>query len=298
MSVRIIGLLVLFGCALGVWWQHGQSTIVCTQPLPYRLGQIDERFGLSHSDFLETIQRAEHLWEKALGGNLFEYDPTAHLRIDLLFDERQQIAMAGQRLADKMQQTASSHANLAESYTYWRQVWSEKTQAYDNALADYHTRTAEYEANVQRWNTQGSVPPQVYAALENERQQLQTLQQQLDSDRAYVNSLVNTVNALAERGKTLTATYDRQVKTYKNLYGENRRFHKGEYNGKAITIYQFHNLDDLTLVLAHEFGHALGVEHVDDPEAVMHEAIGEQDLDPVALTPADVRALHTACDDR
>lgn len=298
MSVRILGLLLLLGCALGVWWQRGQSYTTCTQPLPYRPGQVDERFGLSHSDVLEAIQRAEQLWETALGENLFEYDPTARLSINLLFDERQQTALAGRRLANKLQQTASSHATLAESYAYWHQVLTEKTRAYDSVLADYNTRAEEYQANAQRWNTPGGAPRRVYADLENERQQLQTLQQQLDSDRGYIRSLVDTVNTLADRGKTLTTTYNRQVKTYKNLYGENRRFHKGEYNGKAITIYQFHNLDDLTLVLVHELGHALGVEHVNNPEAVMHDFIGEQELEPVALTPEDVRALRTACHDR
>jgi hypothetical protein len=37
------------------------------------------------------------------------------------------------------------------------------------------------------------------------------------------------------------------------------------------------------------------LDHVDDPKAVMHEILGDQDLDTLMLTSADVRALHTAC---
>jgi hypothetical protein len=37
------------------------------------------------------------------------------------------------------------------------------------------------------------------------------------------------------------------------------------------------------------------LDHVDDPKAVMHEILGDQDLDTLTLTSADVRALHTAC---
>jgi hypothetical protein len=37
------------------------------------------------------------------------------------------------------------------------------------------------------------------------------------------------------------------------------------------------------------------LDHVDDPKAVMHEILDDQDLDTLTLTSADVRALHTAC---
>ena len=48
-------------------------------------------------------------------------------------------------------------------------------------------------------------------------------------------------------------------------------------------------------ILVHELGHALGLAHVDDPKAVMHEILSDQDLDTLTLTSADVRALHAAC---
>jgi predicted Zn-dependent protease len=62
-----------------------------------------------------------------------------------------------------------------------------------------------------------------------------------------------------------------------------------------VPFYEKFRLDDLILILAHELGHALGLDHVDNPKAVMHEILGDQDLDTLTLTSADVRALHTAC---
>ena len=83
-----------------------------------------------------------------------------------------------------------------------------------------------------------------------------------------------------------------RCKYYNALYGEHRHFHKGEYDGKDITIYQYRDLADLILILTHELGHALGLAHVNDPKAVMYEILGKQDLETLTLTSTDVCAAH------
>jgi GNAT superfamily N-acetyltransferase len=107
--------------------------------------------------------------------------------------------------------------------------------------------------------------------------------------------IITTLQELEDRDKTLVETHAKQVQSYNALYGEHRLFHKGEYNGKEITIYQYQDRTDLILILAHELGHALGLAHVDDRKAVMYELLSDQDLDTLTLTSADVRALHAAC---
>ena len=79
--------------------------------------------------------------------------------------------------------------------------------------------------------------------------------------------------------------------------GAGEKFSAGEYirdeTGERINIYQFDGRDKLIRVLAHELGHALGLDHVDDPASVMYEmnsGTGE------TLGAGDIAELRKLCD--
>ena len=291
---RRIWWLLLIGIVLGVlaWHQH---QAVCHTPILYRIGHIDAQFDLSASEVRTALEQAEHLWDNALGRDLFAYSATAKLTINFVFDERQRATRAKDRLLSRLQQTEASHADLAQSYDTWRGLYQDKRQAYEAARMAYEARVQAYNTQIQQWNARGGTPVQVQQTLAVERTQLEASQRQLAADQSELQDTIATLKGLEDRSKTLVETHARQVQSYNALYGEHRRFHKGEYNGKEITIYQYQDLDDLVLILAHELGHALGLAHVDDPKAVMHEILGDQDLDTLTLTSADVRALRTIC---
>jgi len=295
MVTRKIWLLLLVCVVLvAVVWR--QQQVACHAPILYRLGHVDTRFGLSESQVRAAIEQAERLWEHALGRNLFEHSYTAKLAINLVFDTRQHATHVQQRLLPRLQQTEAAHADAAQSYATWRRIYEEKRTAYEAARTAQQERVQTYNAQVQQWNAHGGAPVQAQTMLAAARAQIEASQTQLAADEAELREIVQTLQALVDRGKTLAETYAKQVQSYNALYGESRQFHKGEYNGKDITIYQYHDTPDLTLVLAHELGHALGLAHVDDPKAVMHALLGEQDLETLTLTNADVRALKTTCD--
>jgi hypothetical protein len=286
---------LLLGCAvLGVLVWH-QRQGVCRTPILYRIGHIDTRFGLSDSAVRTALEQAEQLWENALGRNLFTYSATAKLPINFVFDERQHATHVKQRLLSKLQQTEASRTDLAQSYVTWRGLYQDKRRAYEAAHRDYEVRVHAYNAQVQQWNARSEPSVQAQQALTVERAQIEADQRQLATDQDELRDIMATLRELADRDTTLVETHTRQVESYNTLYGEHRRFHKGEYNGKEITIYQYQNLPDLILILAHELGHALGLAHVDDPKAVMHAILSEQHLNTLTLTSADVRALHAAC---
>ena len=71
-----------------------------------------------------------------------------------------------------------------------------------------------------------------------------------------------------------------------------RLFDKGLFNGREIHIYEFESQEDLRLTLAHEFGHALGMKHHNDPKALMYPMLEEQDMQHFRLQSADIALFN------
>ena len=107
-----------------------------------------------------------------------------------------------------------------------------------------------------------------------------------------IKSMVVVINEIA-------TNYNLDVVNYR---GENSKlgteFCEGNYTGKdgkqTITIYQFDSGVRLVRVLAHEFGHALGLLHNDSREAIMYRL---NQSDSLELAPADIAALKARCGD-
>jgi hypothetical protein len=290
--VGLLGLLVCVALAAVLWTLRPAP---CARPIALRIGQIDDRFGLARDEVDEALREAEALWERALGSRLFTHSPTATLTVNLVYDERQQSTQTRERLKDSMRAAEASHTAAGRSYADWRSTYDSRAQDFQAAHAAYEERARAYNAQVQQWNARGGAPPGDQASLEAERSKLEAMRRELESSRAALEEFGASVRSLADKSNAIAEAHNRTVATFNSLYGASRQFHKGEYDGREISVFEFHDGRDFTLLLAHELGHALGIGHVEDPTAVMHAVGGAQVVEPLVLTAADVAALKTIC---
>jgi hypothetical protein len=288
-----LGLVGVVAVVAALLWTQRYGA--CVHPVAYRVGAVDERFGLRADEVREALRRAESLWERALGRTLFANTPTATLTVEFVFDERQQRTQTGDRLRNAMRETRASHASAGQTYEQWRRTYEGRARDIESAQAAYTERAQAFNARVQEWNARGGAPREAQAELEAERGRLDGARRQIESDRAALGELATTVNALAAKGNAIASAHNESVATFNGLYGEPRQFHKGEYDGRTITIFEFHDERDLTLVLAHELGHALGLGHVAETAAIMNAIGGGQTMEPLALADSDVAALRKLC---
>ena len=235
-------------------------------------------------------QQATQIWKQGTGHDYFVYDPDAQLAIHLIYDERQQESEQRREHLSRLQSN--------------QQVWLEKRKNLDQIeqqiqqnrqLLDF--KKQQLEQQIQHYN-QEQQSAQQHHVIQSQReyfqQQQQVLQQNvqlLQQEISQYNQKIAQLNLKVDELNALDRQLDASVNQYKQRFRPHL-FHKGVFNGKQILIYEFESEADLRLTLAHEFGHALGLEHSHVPQALMYPMMQDQDRNHFQLTAADRDLLN------
>jgi hypothetical protein len=265
-------------------------------PVYYRLGDVDSRFGLSQIDAKAILTEAERVWESAVDRNLFIYSESSDFAINFIYDERQQLASTEEEWRLRLdiqekesQQIIETVKNIAADYEKLQVLYEEARLSYENKLSTYNQK-------VEDSNRSGGASPAVFGELQEEQRELSRTLNNLISQEKQLNSEAEKINELGEKGNQLIESYNAEVLQYNEVYGDLELYTQGDFQRDRINIYKFSDKIELTKVIVHEFGHSLGIGHVEGEESMMYYLMAEQP-DEVLLSPEDKAAFAETCGD-
>lgn len=304
----VVLLLALVGVGLYVWFFHNEKVLTvvhqleatvapCRSPITYSLGAIDSRFGVTEKKVIANLKEAENIWEKPSGKDLFEYTPEGGaVTVNFVYDERQAATDMLQSAGFEIDKSKATYDTLKGKYDILARLIEAEHAEYERMIAAYKREEAAYNAEVESWNDRGGAPPRVYEELQQKKAALQQGIERINAVQGRLNSHIETGNALATTLNQLIVQLNLNVEQYNQSGTAQGEFEEGLYESSAgsqkIDIYEFADHVALVRVLAHEMGHALGIEHVADTEAIMYKINQGERL---KLADDDLAALNAQC---
>lgn len=236
--------LLVFGIVL-----YMKNVSPCDAPVPYKIGTISPQFGLTFDNVLQDTITATNILNSAENKKLFVYSDTAHLTVNFVYDERAALDKQINQLQSQLDQKGKT--------------LTQQTQEYQADASLFEKQLADFNATVDSYNKQGGAPSDVYQSLKDRQNQLQ------DQAKA-LNQRARELNLAAHEYNIGVSNLNQDTSKFNNEIAQKPE--EGLYNGgnSTITIYFASNQKELIHTLTHEFGHALGMDHVGDPKAIMY----------------------------
>ena len=246
----------------------------CSSPIFYSIGIFDEQFGITKEDFIKALKEAELIWEP-VDKELFVYKENGELKINLIYDSRQKATDILRKMGFNLEDNKASYDSLKRKYDILEAEYFKEKSLLESRVFNLQNRQNKYQQDVFYWNARGGASQTEYNRLEKEKNLINKEIDNINETQDILNIKINDVNALAMSLNKLVTSLNLNVQKF-NEIGEkySGEFEEGTYesdpSGARINIYQFKNREKLIRVLAHEFGHALQLDHISNPKAIMY----------------------------
>ena len=116
----------------------------CAKPIEYSLGNFDPNFGITQEQFLADIDQAAQVWDQSIDKRLFLYSINGKMRINLVYDTRQQATEQLKSIGVKIENTESSYNSLKSRYESLIADYQRQKNALDASVAQYNNQKQTY----------------------------------------------------------------------------------------------------------------------------------------------------------
>ena len=261
-------------------------------PLAYAIGEIDPKFGITRERVMALAEESRKIWEEAAGRELLLYDQESTFKVNLIFDWRQEKLIAAREARAGLDEHGKSFDERQDEYSRKSSVLETSKFALDQQAKGLQTRLSDYNARVARWNEGGERTESERRYLQATKAELETERVELEKKQSDLNRQAEELNELADTLNELAKKFNLEVENFNGTFVRSRDFEKGVFDGSSVNVYEFEKEEDLKLTLIHEFGHALGLGHTEDPASIMHRKLAVQDLNNIRLMADDLAKLR------
>lgn len=242
----------------------------CDTPIPYKLGTLDSKFGLDQTSAVVDIQNAVDVWNNSYGKRLFVNSSTSVLTVNFVYDQRSALNSNIDKLQNQLDQ---------ENTTLQQKIGS-----YEADSAAFEQKLANFNAQVDQINRSGGASRDLYNSLISQQNELHTEGESL-------NNRAGELNLTSRDYNSQVRDLNQNINQFSQAISQKPEEGLYDGNNNTITIYFADNQQQLIHTLAHEFGHALGMQHTDDPAAIMYLYTTPSLL----VTPQDKQQLTFVC---
>jgi len=279
--------------------EGGISANPCQSPLTFSVGEIDDRFGVTESEVRSAIINVAEVWSDAAGTPVATFSEDGEIKVHLIYDEQQQLTDRERQFRNRLQMREYQISAFENDYQASVQRFEERNEEYQRESERVQQAMTQLNDWIQQINSQGGFNSEQLELLKERRERIDRMSERMEQSGAVITEKVDEINVQLRQLNRMVEEKNELIQEYNRTFSGTRRFTQGSYERSGdrrwISVFQFANSEEMELVIAHEVGHALGLDHVDNPASVMHQLMGQQVRTELVLTDEDRDALRDAC---